>query len=173
MCICHETRTVQKIQLLPMQIDYADITTKSIDEYVLWMQNRKKYSATSQKQRISSLSSFMKYASRREMGALSAYNVIAQTQTPKIPRADFPYFTLEEIKVLLRMPQCTGKSGRRDVTLLSLLYDSGARAQELCGILIGDIIITKNACIKLHGKGRKTREVPIFSLHYKLIWFRV
>ena len=173
MCICHETRTVQKIQLLPMQIDYADITTKSIDEYVLWMQNRKKYNATSQKQRISSLSSFMKYASRREMGALSAYNVIAQTQTPKIPRADFPYFTLEEIKILLRMPQCTGKSGRRDVTLLSLLYDSGARAQELCDILIGDIIITKNACIKLHGKGRKTREVPIFPLHYKLIWFRV
>jgi len=88
MCICHETRTVQKIQLLPMQMDYADITTKSIDEYVLWMQNRKKYNATSQKQRISSLSSFMKYASKREMGALSAYNVIAQTQTPKIPRAD-------------------------------------------------------------------------------------
>jgi len=151
------------------RIGYADMTAQTIDEFVLWMQNKKNYSAASQKQRISALSSFLKYASRREMNALGAYNATAQTQTPKIPRVCFPYFTLEEIKILLHSPKCTGKSGCRNVTLLSLLYDSGARAQELCDILIGDITITKTSCVRLHGKGRKTREIPISSDVAKLI----
>jgi len=145
------------------RIEYEDMTMQVIDEFVLWMQNRKNYSAASQKQRISVLSSFLKYASRREMDALGAYNAVAQAQTPKIPRECFPYFTLEEIKTLLHVPKYTGKSGYRDITLLSLLYDSGARAQELCDILIGDMTITETSSIRLHGKGHKTREIPISS----------
>ena len=39
------------------RINYSDITTKTMDEYLLWLQNEKNYSAASQKQRISALSS--------------------------------------------------------------------------------------------------------------------
>lgn len=151
------------------QIEYTDIKLQSVDEFVLWMQNKKKYSAASQKQRISALSSFLKYASRREMSALGAFNAVSQTQTPKIPRTCFPHFSLEEIKIMLSSPKCTGKSGYRDMTLLSLLYDSGARAQELCDILIRDINLAKTSSIRLHGKGNKTREIPISSDVAKLI----
>lgn len=151
------------------QIQYSDITAKTMDEYILWMQNKKHYSAASQKQRISSLSSFLKYASRREMNALSAYNAVFQTETPKVPRTYFSYFTSEEIKVLLSMPKHSGKSGYRDVTLLALLYDSGARAQEICDIVIGDATFAQTSCIRLHGKGNKTREIPIASDVAKLI----
>lgn len=76
-----------------------------MDEYILWLQNEKNYSAASQKQRISALSSFLKYASGREMNALSAYNAVSQAQTPKVPRTVFPYFSPEEIKILLSTPK--------------------------------------------------------------------
>ncbi|MCI6581290.1 MAG: site-specific integrase [Oscillospiraceae bacterium] len=151
------------------RIDYSDITAKTMDEYILWLQNKKKYSAASQKQRLSALSSFLKYASGREMNALSAYNAVSQTRTPKVPRMMFPYFSPEEISILLSTPKTGGKSGSRDVTLLALLYDSGARAQEICDIMIGDITFAKTSIIRIHGKGNKTRAIPISSDVVKLI----
>lgn len=142
-------------------IDYPDLVPQTFDEFVLWMQSEKHYSAASQKQRVSALSSFLKYASRREMKALNAFNGASGTQTPKIPVAHFPYFTVDEIKILLRLPKCSGKSGCRDMVILSLLYDSGARAQEMCDVCIGDITLADTSKLRLHGKGNKTREVPI------------
>lgn len=151
------------------RINYSDITAKTMDEYILWLQNKKNYSAASQKQRTSALSSFLKYASGREMNALSAYNAVSQAQTPKVPRTVFPYFSPEEIRILLSTPKTEGKSGSRNVTLLALLYDSGARAQEVCDIMIGDITFAKTSTIRIHGKGNKTREIPISSDVVKLI----
>ena len=70
---------------------------------------------------------------------------------------------------MLSTPKNEGKSGSRDVTLLALLYDSGARAQEVCDIMIGDITFAKTSTIRIHGKGNKTREIPISSDVVKLI----
>lgn len=150
-------------------IGYEDLTTQVFDEYVLWMQTERGYSPASQKQRMSALVSFLKYASRREMSALGALNAAVGAQTPKVPDAHFPHFSVEEIKILLRLPKQTGKSGIRDTVLLSLLYDSGARAQEICDLCIGDITLGKTCKIKLHGKGNKTRKVPISADVAKLI----
>lgn len=150
-------------------IEYADLTPQVFDEFVLWMQNERRYSAASQKQRMCALTSFLKYASRREISAISALNGAAGAQTPKVPDAHFPYFSVEEIKILLRLPKCNGKSGSRDLVMLSLLYDSGARAQEICDLCIGDITLGKISKVRLHGKGNKTREVPITNDVAKLI----
>lgn len=71
-------RFFKEIKGIPhYRIDYSDITTKTMDEYLLWLQNEKNYSAASQKQRISALSSFLKYASGREMA-------------PSVPTMQFP-----------------------------------------------------------------------------------
>ena len=61
----------------------------------------------------------------------------------------------------MHIPQCNRKSGSRDIVLLSLLYDSGARVQEMCDLYVGDITFGKTSKIGLHGKGNKTSEVPI------------
>lgn len=88
---------------------------------------------------------------------------------PKVPRTVFPYFSAEEIRILLSTPATEGKSGSRDVTLLALLYDFSARAQEVCDILIGDMTFAKTSTIRIHGKRNKTREIPISSDVVKLI----
>ena len=54
-------------------------------------------------------------------------------------------------------------SFRRDAALLSLLYDSDARVQELVDLTIGDVRFISPATVKLTGKGRKTRVVPLSS----------
>ena len=69
--------------------------------------------------------------------------------------------TKEEITILLRLPTSSLRIGQRDKVILSTLYASGARAQELCDITIGDVRFGKTSTIILHGKGDKTRTIVI------------
>ncbi|MBQ8243140.1 MAG: tyrosine-type recombinase/integrase [Bacteroidaceae bacterium] len=143
------------------RIRYSDFTPKMFDEYILWMKNELHYSPASQKQRISAVTSFLKYASRREVSALPALTAAASSRTPKVPEVLFPYFSAEEIKILLHLPDGIGKYGLRDLALLCVLYDSAARAQEMCDLRVEDFIPGSPARLRLRGKGNKIREIPI------------
>jgi site-specific recombinase XerD len=52
-------------------------------------------------------------------------------------------------------------SNLRDYAMLSLLYDSGARVAELCATRICDVRFEHPCTIRLYGKGRKVRVIPI------------
>lgn len=143
------------------RIRYSDLTPQMFDEYILWMKNELHYSPASQKQRISAVTAFLKYASRRDVSAVTALNAASSAQTPKVPEVLFPYFSVEEMKILLHLPDGTGKYGLRDQALLCVLYDSAARAQEMCDLCVGDLLTGSPARLRLHGKGSKIREVPI------------
>lgn len=67
------------------------------------------------------------------------------------------------MKFLLEKPDKTTINGRRNMVLLSLLYDSGARVQELADLKVGDIKMASSATAKLTGKGNKTRIVPLMK----------
>jgi site-specific recombinase XerD len=79
------------------------------------------------------------------------------------------YLTVEETSLLFAMPDIRSKQGRRDLALLLLLYDSGARVQELIDLCVGDITFGKETIVKLFGKGNKTRIVPIMPETSKIL----
>jgi integrase/recombinase XerD len=142
-------------------INYKNFTPAMFDEYLIWMERKQHYSEASKKHRLSAISSFLKYASRREMAALNALNSVSGTDAPKVSRSDFPYFSVNEVRILLALPDCKKRLGNRDIVLLSLFYESAARAQELCDLSVGDIRFGSPTKVKLCGKGKKMREVPI------------
>ena len=55
------------------------------------------------------------------------------------------------------------------LSLLSVLYDTAARVQELADLEIKDVRIEKPSVITLHGKGNKTRQVPIMDKTQNLL----
>ena len=142
-------------------IDYKHFTLELMEEYLLWLETKRNYNASSRNQRQAALSSFFKYASRRDLGALAAFNRISVVPAKKTTTEAFPYFTVEEIGILLKTPNPANRLGKRDQALLCLLYDSAARAQELCDMSVGDVRFGHPARVRLYGKGRKTREVPL------------
>ncbi|XP_022778488.1 uncharacterized protein LOC111320060 [Stylophora pistillata] len=73
------------------------------------------------------------------------------------------YLTPEAIKLLLEQPDKYTPKGRRDLTLISILYDSGARVQELIDMKVCDVSLDGPAVLTLTGKGNKTRRVPIMK----------
>ena len=70
--------------------------------------------------------------------------------------------TVEVLKLLLKQPDLDTVIGRRDLTILATLYDTGARVSELINLKVRDIRFdTNSTTVKLTGKGNKTRIVPI------------
>jgi len=82
----------------------------------------------------------------------------------KSEKAAINYLTVDAIKLLLEQPDRTTLRGRRNLALLALMYDTGARVQEI-------IILTPEAVniastpytIRLFGKGQKFRIVPLMD----------
>ena len=66
----------------------------------------------------------------------------------KIKNITVKYITLSTMKSLLSMPEKDTIGGRRDSVLLSLLYDSGARVQEIVDLKVSDVRIEKPSTIK-------------------------
>ncbi len=52
------------------------------------------------------------------------------------------------------------RAGIRDRAILELLYSSGLRVSEMCGLKLADIDF-QEGMLRCHGKGAKTRTVPI------------
>lgn len=144
-------------------LSYKDFTPQLLDEYLLWLRNTKGYTDSSIHPRFSALISFLKYASRRNMSALHAYSAAIGAEIPKTARTEFPYFSLDEMKILLRLPNPNKYLGDRDLVLLSFLYETAARAQEVCDVCVKDIRFGSPTKVKLTGKGGKSREIPVAS----------
>ena len=67
------------------------------------------------------------------------------------------------------MPNLNFQSGCRDLSIIALMYDTGARVQEIADLQFVDIRTKAPATIKLTGKGRKTRIIPLMPQTMSII----
>jgi integrase/recombinase XerD len=140
------------------QLDFGMLT-----EFFDWIENERGCSASTKNQRLSALLSFSEYAQNRDVDAASIFrsNIIRITMK-KAQKKQRAVFSVQEVAILLRLPNESKGTGLRDKVLLSLMYASGARAQEICDLLIGNIQFhTKAATLNIKGKGGKLRRIGI------------
>jgi site-specific recombinase XerD len=81
----------------------------------------------------------------------------------RVARKPVAYLEAADLGVVLAQPDVTSAGGRRDAVLLSVLYDTGARCQELIDLRAKDVRLDTPAQVRLTGKGRKTRIVPLID----------
>jgi integrase/recombinase XerC len=109
--------------------------------------------------RLSSIRSFFKFLYRE--GYIKA-NPAKLVSNPRVPKLLPRYLTVDEIFSLIEKPEGIGFIPARDRAILELLYSSGLRVSELSGLNTDDLNI-RETLIKIRGKGRKERIVPVGS----------
>lgn len=87
-------------------------------------------------------------------------NPAEQLENPKIEKRIPVYLNYEQVNKLLSQPDTISYLGFRDRTIMELFYSSGLRVSELVGLNREDLDL-KNLLIKLRGKGKKERIIPI------------
>jgi integrase/recombinase XerD len=72
------------------------------------------------------------------------------------------YLEAGEIDALLRCIDRTRLDGRRDYALFALMFNTGARVQELLNLRRCDLRLHSPCQVRLQGKGKKVRQCPIW-----------
>jgi integrase/recombinase XerD len=147
----------------PERIRMEMITKNVVANFLDWLENSRKCSIATRNQRLAAIHAFYKYVQKESPENLFEIQKILGIPTKKKPRPIIPFLTTKEMEILLKQPDRTKKSGKRDLVLLVTLYDTGARVQELIDLKIKDIRLDHPAVITLHGKGRKSRQVPVMK----------
>ncbi|MEX2461112.1 MAG: tyrosine-type recombinase/integrase [Paenibacillaceae bacterium] len=159
-------------QTYPEKVDFKNLEGTVTREFLAWLEAKRGCSISSRNQRLSALSSFSSYAINKcPSSALRFYTDVSAVPQKKKPERTPVYFTRTEVSVLLKLPDGSTKASARDRVLLSVLYASGARAQELCDITVSDIRFDGKTAIKLVGKGNKGRIVTIPDKCAELLLF--
>ncbi len=107
--------------------------------------------------RLSSLRTFFRYAVSQNLAPL---NPVEDLETPKLDKKIPVSISYDQVKKMFDQPDCNSYLGLRDRVMMELLYSSGLRVSELVALNRADID-TKSLLIKLKGKGKKERIVPI------------
>ena len=169
---CNSYRDAFKLLLLYFQeekgvpansIELRMLNRNLVSDFLEWLEAQRKVSVTTRNQRLAAMKAFAHYVQYRNPEYLENCTDIITMRPKKHEKPVIPFLTEDELKDLLAQPDPSTRHGLRDLTLLSLLYDSGARVQEITDLQLKDIRLTNPAMVTLTGKGRKARQVPLMK----------
>lgn len=157
----------KRIKIEKLTLD--KITRITIIEFLDWIQKERKCSNSTRNNRLAAIHSFYRYLQLESLDYLHECQKILSIKFKKIKKESINYLTIKGIKLLLQQPDTSSLKGRRDLALLSLMYDSGARVQEIIDLTPSALRLNKPATIKLIGKGNKARLVPLLDAQTELL----
>lgn len=161
---CQNTEGMRLQKLSLNQIDHM-----LIQRFLLWLETERNNCSATRNTRLAAIHAFYRYLQIETPQMLNRCQDILSVPYKKTHKKVISHLTLDQLKILLALPNTRTISGRRDLTLISLLYDTGARVQELVDLKFEDIRLSSPTVIRLTGKGNKSRLVPIMAPTEKLL----
>lgn len=147
----------------------SDIDVPLIEAFLDHLEGDRHVSVRTQNQRLAVVHSFFRYVQSEVPDHLLRCQRILAIPLRRQPRKLVGYLSKEHLAGILAQPNLQSRKGRRDAVLLSVLYDTGARVQELIDITVGDVRLEHPAQVRLFGKGRKVRAVPLMDPTVQLL----
>lgn len=146
----------------------ADLTLKDFDatlvlDFLQHLEDHRHNSVRSRNLRLAAIRSFAHYVSLQCPPALHVAHQILAIPMKRFDKPMIGFLSRKEINALMATPNLNTWFGQRDRILLGLLYNTGARVSELTGICVQDLTLDVSPCVRLHGKGRKQRTVPLWK----------
>ena len=161
---CEEVKLIKTERLALNLID-----EELIADFLNWLEETRHVSLTTRNQRLVALHSFFRYVQKNSPIHMDLSAKILNIPYKKAPKTVVAYLCEDDMRTLLAQPSGSTREGFRDMVLLSVLYDTGARVQELVDIKVKHVRLEKPAVVTLHGKGNKTRQVPIMPSTVNLL----
>ena len=143
-------------RLVSSPIDPNSLSSDAVRAYLQWL-DQKGGKPSSLARKLATVRSFYRYLLRR--GMVSS-NPVDGMRTPKQPKLLPRVLTKDDADALMTFPAGQTVWSLRDRALLETLYSTGARVSELVALDIGDVR-EPEGLVRLQGKGRKERIVPI------------
>jgi len=129
-----------------------------IEEWLVWLMERRSCSAETCNNRLASLRAFLKYLGSRDVSFLHLSQAASQIQRRKECTKRVQGMSKKAVEVLLAAPDLTTKAGRRDLALMIVLYSTAARIDEILSMKIMHLhLYVDKPNVTIVGKGGKIR----------------
>ena len=153
----------------PEKLRLADIDRARVLAFLDWLQAERGNSASTRNQRLAAIRSFIRYTAIERPEFLGQATQILAVRQQKPPAGDMGHLSGDEVKPSWPNQTQPPGAGSTDTVLLSTLYDTAARVQEICDLNACDVRVARPIVVTLHGKGSKTRRVPVMDPTAQLI----
>ena len=158
-----------KKRIKPEKIALDEIKRETVLEFLSWLEQARSCSVSTRNTRLAAIHSFCRYTQYEDPGYLFESQRVLSIPHKRSSGSIFKYLTVEGVKLLLSQPNLSSKRGRRDLALLSLIYDSGGRVQEIIDLTPTMVRLSPTPVLNIIGKGQKTRVVPMLNAQLDIL----
>jgi site-specific recombinase XerD len=147
----------------PAMLALCDIDATLVLDFLTHLETERHNTVRTRNARLAAVRAFAHYVASQAPPALHLAQQILAIPMKRFERPMLEFLSRDEVRALLAAPGIATWCGRRDTAMLTMLYNTGARVSELIGIRVTDITLAATASVRLHGKGRKQRTVPLWK----------
>ena len=151
-----KNRPITKLALEDLDANVALAFLKDIED-------KRENSAVTRNLRLAALRTFFSYMITKDILRAGQYQRVISIPFKKAQKPLMGYLEVQEVAAILNAINQDSSCGQRDYALIKLLYNTGARAQEVCDLSVGTLQLQTPAWVTITGKGRKIRQVPLWA----------
>jgi integrase/recombinase XerD len=156
-------RFVSKFQNLDIvSLDLEDITPKVVLAFLNYLEQERHNKVSSRNVRLAAIHAFFRYVAVHAPERIELAQRILGVPFKRTGTRPIDYLEYDEICAVLNSVDRSSAGGRRDYSLLALMFNTGARVQEVVDLNVSDLQLEQPFQLKLHGKGQKTRFCPLW-----------
>lgn len=159
----------QRLGSKPETIDLRSIKGELILDFLAALEKERGNRPATRNQRLAAIKTFFHFLSRNVPELMHQNERIQAIKLKKTDHRPPPSLSVEEVAAILAGPDPETLLGARDQALLQLLYNTGARVQELADIRVADLHVELPATVSVTGKGRKRRVIPLWQETVQLL----
>ncbi|NPT58144.1 tyrosine-type recombinase/integrase [Paraburkholderia elongata] len=152
----------QRLHKRPSDITIEDLDASFILDFLRYLEQDRRNSIRSRNARFAAIRSFMEYVSFEEPSAMAIAQSVLAIPMKRFEQPLVGFLSREHIEAILAAPDTRTWTGQRDHIMLATLYNTGARVSELIDMRVSDLVLGPTAWVRIHGKGRKERSVPLW-----------
>jgi len=151
------------------KVALLDVDRECVLAFMKWLEIKRGNSPATRNVRLAHLKSFFGYVMESAPEYAFHCERILKIDVANTEKRPPVYMTEDAVEHMLHSIERDDKDGVRHLALLTLLYDSGCRVQELIDLKVSDIQFDKGRRIYVHGKGDKYREIMILPETEKIL----
>ena len=146
------------------EVTFADFGRESVCLFLEDLESNRNCSIQTRNHRLNGIRSFVSYAAAKDLEVVAVKQTLDTIPMKKTEaREGVRHLTEASVAELLGIPDRKTWKGRRDLALISFMYDTAARVQETVDIRLVNLDLGDRPAVTLTGKGRKTRIVPLMN----------
>jgi integrase/recombinase XerD len=143
-------------------LELGDLDADTVVEFLEHIETNRSNSVATRNCRRAALRSFFKHLVRNDLAHSFQYTRVLAIPSKKARQRPATYLEANDVRAIIAKPNPRTLDGWRDYTLLLFLYNCGARVSEVTGLLWADLQLAPPRQVRLRGKGRKERLVPLW-----------